>query len=210
MGLPLLFIFMNIVFFLFEQEVFTTTETLLPILLIFIFIGIDIVIRPISKKKDEYNRVVISISFLALPILLVLPYLERQILMQNPFFTLINDLTSIIGNVVLILGGSILLFSRIQIGEYGGSKIVVEDTHRLIISGLYRYIRHPMYSGFLLLFFGYSFSFGSIILTILISMIFFFIFKTRMDLEEKLLLSSFGEEYQNYIEQTKRLIPFFY
>ncbi|UCE14794.1 MAG: isoprenylcysteine carboxylmethyltransferase family protein [Candidatus Heimdallarchaeota archaeon] len=210
MGLPILFIFMNIIFLLFEQEVFTTSETLLPILLIFTFIGIDIVIRPISEKKDEYNRLVISISFLALPIMLFLPYIEGQILIQNQFFMKVIGLTSLIGNVILVVGGAILVLSRIQTGEYGGPKIVIEDKHRLITTGLYRYIRHPMYSGFLLLFFGYSFSFGSIIITVLILIIFFVIFKSRMDLEEKLLLSSFGEEYQSYIERTNRLIPFLY
>lgn len=209
-GVPLLIIFMNLGFILVAREVFSNLTTLVPILLLNVFICIDIIIRPISAKKDEYNRFIVTISFLSMPIWFTLPYYEFKVLMARILSPFVLNWVSIIGTVLLTLGGLLLLLNRIYLGKYGGPKLVIEEEHRLITTGLYQYIRHPMYSGFLLLFFGYSLSFGSIVITIAISVAFFLIFKTRMDIEEKLLISEFGEEYSSYIKRTKRLFPLLY
>ncbi|MFX0206547.1 MAG: methyltransferase family protein [Candidatus Hodarchaeota archaeon] len=210
LGIPLLVMFMDLAFILFAREVFTQLQTLVPIFLLNVFISIDIIIRPVSTKKDEYNRYIVASSFLLMPILFILPYYEFIVLNDQILSPLIINLISIIGSALMTLGGILLLMSRIQLGEYGGPKIVVEDKHKLITIGLYQFIRHPMYLGFLLLFFGYSLAFGSFIMTIVITFTFFLIFKNRMDIEERLLISEFGEEYLRYMERTKRLFPILY
>jgi protein-S-isoprenylcysteine O-methyltransferase Ste14 len=201
---------MDLGFILFAREVFTQIPTLVPILLLNAFISVDIVIRPVSAKKDEYNRYIIAISFLSMPFVFILPYYEYKVITTQILSPLIINLISTVGTVLLALGGILLLLSRIQLGEYGGPRIVIEDKHKLITTGLYQFIRHPMYLGFLLLFFGYSLAFGSFVMTIMIFITFFLIFKTRMDIEERLLISEFGEEYLGYRERTKRLFPFLY
>ena len=201
---------MNLGFILVAREVFSHFSMFVPILLLDVFISIDIVIRPVSAKKDEYRRSIIAVSFLSIPILFTLPYYEYKVLMVQILSPLIANWASIIGTVLLVLGGILLLLSRIQLGKYGGPKLVIEDKHQLITTGSYQYIRHPMYSGFLLLFFGYSLSFGSVIMTFTILVVFFLIFKNRMDIEEKLLISEFGEEYLVYMKRTKRLFPLLY
>ena len=210
MGVPVLFFFINLGFILFASEVFLALQTLFPILLLNAFISIDIVIRPISEKRDEYNRAILIISFLLMPLVFMLPYIEF-ILFTVQFLTpLMSFWSFIIGTVLLVLGGVLLILSRIQLGRYGGPRIVIEDKHQLITHGVYQFVRHPMYLGFLLLFFGYSLAFGSIVMSLVISISFFLIFKNRMDIEEKLLISEFGEEYLTYMEQTKKLFPFLY
>ncbi|MFX0053138.1 MAG: methyltransferase family protein [Candidatus Hermodarchaeota archaeon] len=209
-GVPFLILFIDLGFFLFAREAFTKLQTLVPILLMNAFISIDIVIRPVSAKEDKFNRSVLIISFLSMPIVFIMPYFEYRMIMNQILSPLITALISISGSVLLILGGILLLLGRIQLGEYGGPKIIVEDKHKLITTGLYQFIRHPMYLGFLLLFFGYSLAFGSFVMTIAIIFIFFLIFKNRMDIEERLLISEFGEEYLRYMGRTKRLFPFLY
>ncbi len=209
-GVPILFVFVNFGFLLFAREVFSQTQTLIPILLFNVIISADIVIRPTSRKKDEYNRIVLIISFLAMPVGVTLPYFENKVLMEIILSLPTSIWIPIIGTGFLMVGGILLLVSRLQIGKYGGPRIVIEETHQLITTGMYRYIRHPMYLGFLLLFSGYSFALGSIIATGGISLILFFVFKSRMDMEENLLLASFREEYLAYLKRTNRLIPFLY
>ncbi|MFX0152720.1 MAG: methyltransferase family protein [Candidatus Hodarchaeota archaeon] len=209
-GVPFLILFIDLGFFLFAREAFTKLQTLVPILLMNAFISIDIVIRPVSAKEDKFNRSVLIISFLSMPIVFIMPYFEYRMIMNQILSPLITALISISGSVLLILGGILLLLGRIQLGEYGGPKIIVEDKHKLITTGLYQFIRHPMYLGFLLLFFGYSLAFGSFVMTIVITFIFFLIFKNRMDIEERLLISEFGEEYLRYMGRTKRLFPILY
>ncbi|MHA1967226.1 MAG: methyltransferase family protein [Candidatus Hodarchaeales archaeon] len=77
-------------------------------------------------------------------------------------------------------------------------------------NGIYKHIRQPMYLGFLSLFFGYSISFGSVIMTILIVSALFLIFYNRMNIEENLLKSKFGNEYILYMNRTKRILFFDY
>ncbi len=69
------------------------------------------------------------------------------------------------------------------------------------------YGRNPQYLGFLLLFAGYSFSLGSLIVKIVTVLGLFMIFRSSLLLEEKLLLETFGEEYEHYLRRTKRLLP---
>ncbi len=209
-GVPILVIFLNSGFILFAGEVYTYFPTLIPILLLNTFISIDIVIRPKSVKKDEFKRSILMLSFLLLPIILFLPYQEYRILAYQILTPPIYYWTVITGTVLLFLGGVVLLISRIQLGKYGGPKIVIEENHQLITNGVYRFIRHPMYLGFLFIFFGYSLALGSIFMTNVICFIFLLIFKNRIDIEERLLLSKFGQEYMDYMERTKRLFPFLY
>ncbi len=210
-GIPFLVIFINLGYFLFESDAFRELKTLLPILIFNVFISIDIVIRPISPKEDQYSRLIPAISFLSMPIAVVLPYLEYKIIISEIFIlSQFSTYFFLIGIILLILGGLILLLSRIQLGEYGGPRIVIEEAHQLITNGIYKYIRHPMYLGFLILFFGYSLSFGSIIMTTLITFLLFLIFKSRMEIEEKLLIAKFGKKYHLYIECSKKLIPYIY
>ena len=210
MGVPILLVFVNLGFLLFAREVFSQAQTLIPILLFNVVISTDIVIRPVSRKKDEYNRTVIIISFLMIPVGVTLPYFENKVIMEQILSLPTSNWILAIGTGFLIVGGILLLGARLQIGKFGGSRIAIEEKHQLITTGMYRYIRHPIYLGFLLLFFGYSFALGSIIATGGISLAFFLLFKSRMKMEENLLLASFGEEYLAYLKRTKRLFPFLY
>lgn len=210
LGVPILVIFMNSGFILFDIEVFTNFSTLVPIALLNIIISVDIIIRPISPKKDEYNRSILLLSFLLFPMILVLPYYEYKVFIHDILVSSLYLWALLAGSTILLLGGIILLISRLQLGKYGGPRIVIETNHKLVTNGIYRFIRHPMYLGFLILFFGYSLSMGSIFMTVVISLAFFLIFKNRIDIEERLLLSEFGEEYADYMERTNRLFPFLY
>jgi protein-S-isoprenylcysteine O-methyltransferase Ste14 len=114
------------------------------------------------------------------------------------------------GVLVILIGSVILLSSRRQIGQYGGVKIAVEEDHRLVTTGMYRHIRNPQYLGFILILAGYSFSLGSVLVTLATVLGLFAVFRSRFLLEEKLLLEVFGEEYAEYMSRTKRLLPHVY
>ncbi|MFW9974666.1 MAG: methyltransferase family protein [Candidatus Thorarchaeota archaeon] len=116
----------------------------------------------------------------------------------------------IIGTFVLICGGILMIWSRILLGPYGTPRIVIKDHHQLITHGAYRYIRHPLYMGYILLFLGYAFGFGSLLCSVIITVFMFPLTKSRIDLEETLLLATLGEKYAEYMKRTKRLIPTIY
>jgi protein-S-isoprenylcysteine O-methyltransferase Ste14 len=81
-----------------------------------------------------------------------------------------------------------------------------EETTRLVASGPYRHIRHPMYASLLLLVWGAGFktaSFVSVVLAIAAS----FLLYVTAYYEELENLERFGEEYDRYMQHTKMFIP---
>ena len=121
-----------------------------------------------------------------------------------------KDTTSILGIIIFIIGSIVTLGCRIQLGEFGGGRLVIEEEHKLITTGFYKNIRHPMYLGGFIGGFGLFLVFRGLIMSILTMILMILIFKPRMDYEEKILQEEFGEEYKSYMKKTKRLIPYIY
>lgn len=85
----------------------------------------------------------------------------------------------------------------------------VEKTTVLVTSGLYKYIRHPMYSSLLLLAWGAFFKHISTLSMVLAlaSSVLLFVTAKR---DEKECLQYFGDAYRDYMSHSKRFIPFLY
>ena len=104
----------------------------------------------------------------------------------------------------------ITFFSRIQLGKFGTTIITVEDDHKLITSGIYKFIRHPIYLGSIILFTSIGIAIGSLIVTFIRFLLWSLLTRDRINLEEKLLTKKFGNEYIKYKNSTKKLISFLY
>jgi len=88
-------------------------------------------------------------------------------------------------------------------------ELQINQNHRLITTGLFKYIRHPLYSGVILQGVGWgvlsSSIYGSIF--ILIGLLFLI---PRITIEENMLVDQFGEKYIGYQKNAKKLLPFIY
>jgi len=197
-------------FYVLAGEVYSVPTYAAMIALFLFLTSVDIAIRPISAKRDEFRPSISIALFLLTPFVLVLPYYENRFFISQYLPQFDFAWMSYAGIGCLLVGATVTLCGRIQLGKFGGPKIVVEEEHRLITKGIYSHIRHPMYLGYLLLFLGFSLGFRSYILTLLITMGMFVVFRERMNLEERLLEREFGQEYRSYLRRTKRLVPFLY
>ncbi len=84
-----------------------------------------------------------------------------------------------------------------------------EKTSELVTSGIYKYVRHPLYSSLLFLTWGtYLKNPDWILLFAAIFASLFLYFTARAD--EKECIRFFGEEYREYMKKTKRFIPFIF
>ena len=78
---------------------------------------------------------------------------------------------------------------------------------QLVTTGIYRYIRHPQYTGLLLLSFGMLVEWATLPLLILFPvMVLMYVRLARH--EEKDMIREFGTAYELYMKRTKRFIPF--
>jgi protein-S-isoprenylcysteine O-methyltransferase Ste14 len=200
-------IYYNLVFFLLKPVIFQDFFFITYITILYLAGIIDTLIRPLEKEKREEGNYVSFIVFLFLinPFLLVLAIEENNILFDTRL-----DALSWIGLFVYLLAAIVVVMARVNLGKQGTGILVVREDHELITTGLYKLLRHPMYSGTLLGVIGFAFVTQSIFVSLITFVLYFWIFKERLKYEEKLLEETFGEKYQKYKESSYRLIPFLY
>lgn len=113
--------------------------------------------------------------------------------------------------LLLIVIGMIIRYTALRtLGRFFTVNLSIHENHKLVDHGLYKYIRHPSYSGSLLSFLGFSLSLSNWLSMIIIFVPVFISFLCRIRVEESLLLEQFGLKYEDYIKKTKRLIPLIY
>ncbi len=171
----------------------------------------DTLLRPRTPREDiDRTTKMIVLLFLLHPFFLTLLFYENVLFtavylpfLNNPFF-------AIIGIILYLFGGGITLTSRRNLGRYGDGTTELKREHQLITDGFYKYSRHPLYSGALLGRIGIGLVFRSFMGMTLLVVIYLGIFLKRMDIEEESLKGEFGDEYEEYMKRTKRLIPHLY
>jgi protein-S-isoprenylcysteine O-methyltransferase Ste14 len=95
------------------------------------------------------------------------------------------------------------------LGNRFSGLVAIQPGHTLVTSGIYGVIRHPSYLGLLINSLGWSLAFRSAVGVFLtVSLIPSLL--ARIDAEENLLYSQFGDEYDTYRSHTRRLIPGIY
>jgi len=105
-----------------------------------------------------------------------------------------------------IAGAALSIYSRALLGRNWSASVQLKHDHELIQSGPYRFVRHPIYTGFLLLFLGSAVMIGE--WRGLLSVVIVFVsFWRKLRLEEKWLGQHFGAAYQAYRQRTKALLP---
>jgi protein-S-isoprenylcysteine O-methyltransferase Ste14 len=85
--------------------------------------------------------------------------------------------------------------------------VQVKVNHRLVQEGPYQLVRHPGYTGYIIMAIGLSIGYSSLIGLFAIAALLLPGLVYRMKVEETLLTQQFGDGYKQYTLKTKRLIP---
>ena len=111
------------------------------------------------------------------------------------------------GAIVFVIGFLIMLSCIISFAVQGqGTLSPADPTKKLVITGLYKFLRNPMYVGVTLILIGETIFFQSVELGVYSLFIFIaFNFFTIL-VEEPRLKKDFGEEYNRYCEKVRRWI----
>jgi protein-S-isoprenylcysteine O-methyltransferase Ste14 len=154
-----------------------------------------------SVRAGRYHGITRFFSFESIYILFLLNYRLwfRDAFNWNQIFSWIF----LIGSVYPGIAGYLTLKTK------GEAKDHFENTTVLVRSGIYKYIRHPLYCSLLLLGTGIMFKDpGSVqVITGIINIIAIY-FTGRI--EEKEMISKFGNQYIEYMKSTKMFIPFLF
>ncbi len=108
-------------------------------------------------------------------------------------------------------GAGILLavWARRHLGRHWSGAIAINEGHELISSGPYGKLRHPIYTGLLLMYGGLAIVFGEWLSLIGVALtVAAYVRKVR--LEEARLSAEFGEKYEEYRKESWGLMPGIY
>jgi protein-S-isoprenylcysteine O-methyltransferase Ste14 len=151
-------------------------------------------------EKEWSQKVIVSLVFVTFFAFIILPALDHRY-----GFSPVPAFVSFIGDAIMVLS-FLFIFRVINTNSWAASNIRVEAGQRVIDSGPYAYVRHPMYAGATGLFVGIPLALGSW-WTVALIVPFFPVLLWRLLDEERIL----RRDLPGYIEYTRkvryRLVP---
>jgi protein-S-isoprenylcysteine O-methyltransferase Ste14 len=111
------------------------------------------------------------------------------------------------GVMCLVIGLWLFYRSHADLGTNWSITLEVREHHRLITQGVYRCIRHPMYSALALYSIGQALVIPNWVAGPSNLVAFAILLALRIHAEERMMVKEFGDEYAAYSARTKRLIP---
>jgi len=112
-----------------------------------------------------------------------------------------------LGLVMLAAGIAIAVWARRYLGRNWSGTVTVKQDHKLVRSGPYRFVRHPIYTGLLLAILGTAVAIGEWRGLIAFALIIAgFLLKIRT--EERFMSETFADAYARYRAEVPALVPF--
>jgi protein-S-isoprenylcysteine O-methyltransferase Ste14 len=113
-----------------------------------------------------------------------------------------------VGVALCAAGVAVAIWARLCLGRNWGMPMSLRGRPALVRRGPYRYVRHPIYSGVLLMIVGTALASGPAWLVAAAGAAAYFVISLRV--EEADMARAFPDDYPRYAARTKRLVPFVY
>ncbi len=163
-------------------------------------------IEEVGAKKLAWGweEIILSIGILGMLvsviIYLIIPF--TTLWFPLPFPSAVRWIGVLIGFSTL----PFLVWVHRTLGYSYSAELQIKEKHKLVSSGPYSRIRHPMYTIFIL------FTLANILITANVFITFFgliviFIFYPISKKEEQMLINRFGHKYRDYMQRTGRFVP---
>ena len=189
-------------------------STITGYLLVFVYLASDARFRsgekarsvaPDAADRQSTYRLVqaFGVSILLLLLAPLLNYFNFGRAAAGPF-------PGWVGVGLMVAGIALRAWSTRVLGRFYTRTLQIDAGHRIVQAGPYRLVRHPGYSGSLLVWIGAGLAVSNWIAFALVTLVCVIAYIYRMRSEEAMLVASFGQEYEEYIRRTKRLIPYVY
>jgi protein-S-isoprenylcysteine O-methyltransferase Ste14 len=111
------------------------------------------------------------------------------------------------GVILLWLGIALRLWAISTLGRFFKMTIAIQEGHRVISDGPYHWLRHPCYTGTLLIAIGVGLAEGDWFSVAIMWIALTIALLTRIRAEERTLRAQLGDEYAAYAQRTARLVP---
>jgi protein-S-isoprenylcysteine O-methyltransferase Ste14 len=161
-------------------------------------------LHPLRRGTSEAGHQTVVLLMLALASLFLiwfLPFADRRRIL-----TFSSQFLRYLGLGLCIAGIAVRLLALQKLGRQFSAYVTLQDDHRLVQSGIYGTIRHPLYLSLVLAGPGFALVFASILVWPILAMAAAFV-TIRIREEDRLLDSRFGAEFQEYRRCTGAMVP---
>jgi protein-S-isoprenylcysteine O-methyltransferase Ste14 len=159
--------------------------------------------RAEATKRDRGSQIVIRVC--AIPAVLLMIFSPKI----APGAEIHQALAAAIAGIAIFAAGEGLrMWAKATLGRYFTYSVQTSTDQPVITAGPYRFVRHPSYTGILLIAIGGGLVWGNWLGVAFITSGALAGLVYRINVEEKALSLDLGERYRAYAEHHKRLIPF--
>lgn len=163
---------------------------------------------PIARRAGGWrDRVLLVISSTGLGVIpMIYVFTGEPDFADYPF----KPVLGMVGVVLMI--GALVLFrlTHKHLGRNWSVTLDTRKTHKLVDTGIYAHVRHPMYSAFWLLALSQAALLPNWFAGLAGLVAWGILFFLRVGREERLMVDTFGDQYRRYMQRTKRVLPWIY
>lgn len=192
-------------------ELYASTMNSLFLIVFVVWIGCEITLSSVMREKRSAEMGSDRNTLRIIWIVTVLAVLVAAMVARFSNFSISSVYEfGYIGILIMVTGIVLRVLAIVSLGRMFTYNISIRDGHELITSGLYRFVRHPSYTGMLITFAGYGLALNNWLSLAIAFLPVFSVMKKRIAVEEAVLLEQFGDEYAAYVKRSRRLIPWVY
>jgi protein-S-isoprenylcysteine O-methyltransferase Ste14 len=125
------------------------------------------------------------------------------------FGTMPGGIVTFAAGVALLIAGSLLRRHCFRVlGKFFTGAVAVQSDHAVVDRGAYRWVRHPSYTGGMMMFTGIGLALGNWVSLTVLAILPAAAYVYRVRVEERALLESLGAPYRAFMQTRKRFVPF--
>jgi len=158
-----------------------------------------------EKVRPGFESFLVGLHFISMtiPLLVVLtPFLES-------FAIPLPEPVRFVFLIIFSLNIWLFVVAHRDLGTNWSAILEIREGHRLVRTGIYRHIRHPIYTHFWIWVIAQGIVLANALVLVFGIIAWGILYFFRVPKEEEMLIAEFGDEYRNYMKVTGRVIPKF-
>jgi protein-S-isoprenylcysteine O-methyltransferase Ste14 len=162
-------------------------------------------VKAVAQSESVPSRLSHVVPLLFAAYLLAAPQVPIPLLDRR--FVPLAIWPAALGAALTFAGLVFSVWARFALAGNWSDFVQIKHDHELIVDGPYRWVRHPIYTGLLLMFAGTALAVGEWRGVLAVGIV-AASFWRKLRLEEAVMRRQFGEAYELYAQQVQALIPF--
>ena len=155
-------------------------------------------LNPILERINSY---LVSFGMIYFPLLNILFSFFDIFKFEVPYYF------KIFSGFILLLDTILFYLSHKELADNWSPFVEIKEKQKLIKTGIYQYIRHPMYLSMWIFALFQGFLLSNAFIEIFGILTWSNLYFIRISNEEKIMIDTFGNEYKEYIKNTGRIFP---